>query len=97
MSTRGPLTIQTAGPGELVGWSWLLPPYKWHFTGRAVEPVRAVQFDAACLRQKCEEDAQLGYQLLTQVARILASRLNATHLQLLDVYGDVTRQPRPVT
>ena len=85
---RGQLTVATLGPGEIVGWSWLLPPYRWHYTGRAVELVRAVQFDGACLRRKCDEDTALGYNLLTRFAEVLVSRLQATRLQLMDVYGD---------
>jgi len=85
---RGQLTVETVGPSEIVGWSWLLPPYRWHFTGRAVELVRAVQFDGACLRKKCDEDPLLGYDLLTRFSQVLISRLQATRLQLMDVYGD---------
>jgi CRP-like cAMP-binding protein len=85
---RGQLTVETVGPGEIVGWSWLLPPYRWHFTGRAVDLVRAVQFDGACLRGKCEHDPALGYDLLNRFAQVLVSRLQATRLQLMDIYGD---------
>ena len=85
---RGQLTVETVGPSEIVGWSWLLPPYRWHFTGRAVDLVRAVQFDGACLRKKCDEDPLLGYDLLTRFSQVLISRLQATRLQLMDVYGD---------
>jgi CRP/FNR family transcriptional regulator, cyclic AMP receptor protein len=85
---RGQLTVETVGPGEIVGWSWLLPPHRWHFTGRAVDLVRAIQFDGACLRNKCEEDPLLGYDLLNRFAQVLVSRLQATRLQLMDVYGD---------
>ena len=85
---RGQLTVETVGPGEIVGWSWLFPPHRWHFTGRAVELVRAVQFDGACLRKKCDEDPLLGYDLLTRFSQVLISRLQATRLQLMDVYGD---------
>jgi len=88
---RGQVTVETVGPGEIVGWSWLLPPYRWHFTGRAVEPVRAVQFDGACLRRKCDEDPLLGYDLLTRFSQVLIGRLQATRLQLMDVYGDADR------
>ena len=84
----GQLTIETVGPGEIVGWSWLLPPYRWHFTGRAIEPVRAVHFDGACLRGKCDEDRALGYELLTRFSHVLVSRLQATRMQLMDVYGN---------
>jgi CRP-like cAMP-binding protein len=89
MPVRGHLTIETAGPGELVGWSWLIPPYRWHFTGRAVDPVRAVRFDGACLRRKAEEDPELGYALTTRFAQMLVARLRATQFQLMDVYGSV--------
>lgn len=88
---NGQIAVDTVGPGEIVGWSWLVAPYRWHFTGRAVELVRAVQFDGACLRRKCEEDPLLGYDLLTRFAQVLVDRLQATRLQLMDVYGDTAR------
>jgi CRP-like cAMP-binding protein len=85
---RPDVTVETVGPGEIVGWSWLLEPYRWHFTGRAVELVRAVQFDGACLRKNCDEDPTLGYALLVRFAQVLVDRLQATRLQLMDVYGN---------
>jgi CRP/FNR family cyclic AMP-dependent transcriptional regulator len=88
---RADVTVETVGPGEIVGWSWLLEPHRWHFTGRAVELVRAVQFDGACLRGKCEEDPALGYALLSRFAGVLVDRLQATRLQLMDVYGNNER------
>ena len=88
---RADVTVETVGPGEIVGWSWLFEPHRWHFTGRAVELVRAVQFDGACLRRKCDEDPVLGYDLLTRFAHVLVDRLQATRLQLMDVYGDGNR------
>lgn len=88
---RGQVTVETVGGGEIVGWSWLLPPHRWHFSGRAVEDVRAVQFDGACLRRKCDDDPVLGYDLLTRFSQVLVSRLQATRLQLMDVYGDNDR------
>lgn len=84
---RGPLTIETIGDGDILGWSWLIPPYHWHFSARAVELTRAIVLDAKCLRTKCEEDYALGYQLLKRFAHIIEQRLQATRLQLLDVYG----------
>jgi CRP/FNR family transcriptional regulator, cyclic AMP receptor protein len=88
---RGQITVETVGSGEIVGWSWLVPPYRWHFTGRAVEPVRAVQFDGACLRGKLNEDTRLGYELVGRFTQVLVNRLQATRLQLMDVYGDSDR------
>jgi CRP-like cAMP-binding protein len=85
---RGPLTLDTVAPGEIAGWSWLVPPHRWHFTGRAVEPARVIRFDGACLRGKCDDDPELGYALVTRFAQVLVERLQATRFQLMDVYGD---------
>ena len=85
---RGRMTVETVGEGEIVGWSWLVPPYRWQLSARAVELVRAVQFDGACLRGKCDEDPQLGYVLLQRFSQPLVERLQAARIQLLDMYGD---------
>jgi CRP-like cAMP-binding protein len=85
---RGPLTIETLEPGEVLGWSWLFPPYRWHFDARALSGVRATAFDGACLRGKCSDDPALGYDLMQRFARVMMERLQATRLRLLDVYGD---------
>lgn len=85
---RGGLVIETVHAGEVVGWSWLFAPYRWHLDGRAVEACELVVFDGACLRGKCEADHELGYQLMRRFAGNLIERLQATRLQLLDVYGD---------
>lgn len=84
---RGPITIETIEAGEVLGWSWLFPPYRWHFSARVVEPVRAIALDGICLRTKGEEDHDLGYELMKRVAHIMMERLQATRLQLLDLYG----------
>jgi len=84
---RGPITVQTVGPGGVVGFSWLFEPYQWQFDARAVEPVRALALDGLCLRGKCERDPRLGFDLMRRFARVAVSRLQATRLQLLDVYG----------
>jgi CRP/FNR family cyclic AMP-dependent transcriptional regulator len=85
---RGPVTIETVDPGEVVGWSWLFAPYRWHFDARALGLVRATQFDAACLRAKCEQDPAFGYDLILRFTQVLIERLQWTRLRLLDVYGD---------
>ena len=84
---RGPVTFQTLGEGEIVGVSWLIPPYRWSFDARALTLVRAIAVDAACLRQKCEEDHDLGYDMMKRFLPVLIQRLQATRLQILDVYG----------
>lgn len=84
---RGILTIQTLGAGDVLGWSWLFPPYRWRFDARARELTRAIALDGTCLRRKCDEDHSLGYELVKRFAHIIIERLQATRLQLLDVYG----------
>jgi CRP/FNR family cyclic AMP-dependent transcriptional regulator len=84
---RGLTTVQTVGEGEILGWSWLFAPYRWHFDARAQQPTRALAFDGKCLRGKCEEDHDLGYAIYTRFMRIATDRLQATLLQLLDLYA----------
>jgi CRP/FNR family transcriptional regulator, cyclic AMP receptor protein len=84
---RGPVTIETLEAGEVVGWSWLFPPHRWHFDARALSLVRATSFDGGCLRGKCEADPRLGYDLMSRFAQVIVDRLQWTRLRLLDVYG----------
>jgi CRP/FNR family cyclic AMP-dependent transcriptional regulator len=86
---RGPITIQTLGEGQVLGWSWLIEPYRRRFDARAVELTRAIALDGECLRGQCEEDHHFGYELMKRVAHLMDQRLQATRLQLLDVYDDV--------
>ena len=82
-----PLTIQTIGPGRILGWSWLFSPYRWQFEARAVEPTSVIAMDARCIRGKIEVDAHLGYDLLQRFSKILIDRLQATRMQLIDMYA----------
>jgi CRP/FNR family cyclic AMP-dependent transcriptional regulator len=84
---RGPLIIETMEEGEVLGWSWLVPPYRYFGDARAVTPVSATALDGACLRGKCEADAELGYQLLKRVTAVMYHRLQSTRVRLLDLYG----------
>ena len=84
---RGPITIETIGEGDVLGWSWLYPPYKWFLDARAIELVRAVAIDGKCLRGKCEDDPNLGFELMKRFSKIIAERLQGTRLRLLDLYG----------
>ena len=83
------LTIETLQAGDPVGWSWLFAPYRWQLDARALEPCELIGFDGVCLRGKCEADHDLGYELMRRFAENLVDRLQATRLQLIDVYGHV--------
>jgi CRP/FNR family cyclic AMP-dependent transcriptional regulator len=82
---REPITIQTIGEGDVLGWSWLFPPYRWRFSARAVAPTEAIALDGKYLRTKCDEDHDLGYELLKRFAQIIEQRFQAMRrrLQLL--------------
>ena len=84
---RGPLVIDTMEAGEIVGVSWLLPPYRWTFDARASERTRVIAVDAACLRTKCDDDPAFGYAMYKAFAGLVKDRLQATRLRLLDVYA----------
>ena len=84
---RGAVRFETLEEGEIVGLTWLLPPYRWGHDARAIELTRAIALDAKCLRDKCEADHTLGYELMKRFASSMLARLQATRVQLLDVYG----------
>ncbi|HEY7626216.1 MAG TPA: cyclic nucleotide-binding domain-containing protein [Ilumatobacteraceae bacterium] len=86
-SPTGSLLMETLGRGELVGWSWLFEPYRWVFDVEVVAPTRAIVIDSACLRDKCDADAEFGYRLMKRFARVIADRLQTTRVRLLDLYG----------
>jgi len=84
---KGAILIRTREAGEILGWSWLVPPYKWHFDARATEVTKAISLDGKCLRGKCEGDHDLGYEIMKRFNLVIAERLEATRLQLMDIYG----------
>ena len=84
---RGEGVVATVDEGDVVGWSWLVPPYRWFFDARAVTEVSAVSVDAGCLREKCDEDPALGYALMQRVAQVMYQRLQSARIRMLDLYG----------
>src|SRR6266581_5572211 len=79
------ILIETIGAGDLLGWSWMFPPYVWQFTARAIEPTTALFFYAAILREYCEKDHSLGYELLKRISAVMVKRLQAAHEQIVPV------------
>lgn len=84
---RGGMILQTLKQGDVVGWSWLFPPYRWTSDVKAQEDVTVIEFNGRCLRDKCESDHRLGYLLMKSFARIMTQRLQDTRLQMMDIYG----------
>jgi CRP-like cAMP-binding protein len=81
---RDMVPIQTIGPGDVIGWSWMVPGCRWQFSCRATDEVKGLVFDSNWLRERCEGDHELGYHLLKQLVTVIAGRLAATRVQLLD-------------
>jgi CRP/FNR family cyclic AMP-dependent transcriptional regulator len=84
---RGQVVVQTLGPGDVLGWSWLVPPHRWQFTAIANGPVSAIWLDTVRLRALAEEDKELGYPLALGLFEGLLARLQSTRARLLDLYG----------
>jgi CRP-like cAMP-binding protein len=84
---RRPVTVDTLGPGDLLGWSWMFAPYTWDFGAEALSPVRAYEFDGARVRALCDEESTLGLALVRAVAEVLAHRLETARTRLLDLHS----------
>lgn len=85
---RGSAVVETLGPGELLGWSWLFEPYRWHLGARTTEPVDTYEFDAAQIRAEIDEDPAFGLAVTRCVASVaIGRRLRACRIRLLDLYG----------
>jgi CRP/FNR family transcriptional regulator, cyclic AMP receptor protein len=84
---RGRVVVHTLGPGDVLGWSWLVPPHHWHFTATASGPVFAIQLETTQLRALADQDPALGYPLALGLFEVLLGRLQSTRSRLLDLYG----------
>lgn len=87
---RGLVVVQTLGHGDVLGWSWLVPPYRWHFGATATERTTATVLDTGQLRALADKDPAFGYALATTLFAAMLQRLQATRARLLDLY----RSPR---
>ena len=87
VGAKGARIIQTVGPGEVVGWSWLYPPHRWMYDGRALNTVDCLCLDGESVRNHMAEDHEFGFEILRRFGEVIVESLNRTRLQLLDVYG----------
>lgn len=90
---RKPIVLETLSAGEVLGWSWLVPPHRAAFAARAQTNVRVLSFDATCLLKRMEEQPELGFAILRRFVPVMAHRLSAARLQLLDLYGPAMAPP----
>ncbi len=87
---HGAITTDTLVAGEPLGWSWMFPPYAWHFSARAIEPTTALFFDAAVLHKYCNEDLTLGHQLFRRMSEVMVRRLQASRAKLIEALKPTT-------
>ena len=80
-----PFTLMTLDEGEMIGWSWLFPPYRWKFTARALSVVRAISMDGRNVCARCEGDHELGYELMKRFAEIIDNRIEALSAHLVAI------------
>lgn len=88
---RKTFVFQTLSENDILGLSWLIPPYRWTVSARAIKATHAIALDGSCMRKKCEENPQLGFILMKHLVEILAAREEAVRLRLLDVYGNTPK------
>ncbi len=86
LPNRNPLTIYTIEGGGVVGWSWLFPPYKWHFQARATEPTQTILIDSKCIMDLCKKDHSFGYEMMQRVSHLILERLEGTTQQLVNSF-----------
>ena len=94
---RGDQIVETLGPGTVLGWSWLHPPYRWQFGAVARLATTAIAFDAASVRRRCDADPAFGYAALRLFTPVITERLQATRLRLLDLYAAPSQVRRAET
>ncbi|MCK4842535.1 MAG: cyclic nucleotide-binding domain-containing protein [Methylococcales bacterium] len=81
------LEVQTLSTDQILGWSWLIPPYQWHFQAKAEEDSKLLEFNGVAILSQCEQDPKLGYQLLKKFAVLMAERLDVSRQKLMDEWN----------
>ena len=84
---RGPITVQSLGDTDVLGWLWFDTKYHWHLDAKAMDLTRVISLDVKCLHHKCDQDHDFGYELMRRYAHHLAVQFRVTKLQLADMYG----------
>ncbi|MDZ7828546.1 MAG: cyclic nucleotide-binding domain-containing protein [Halofilum sp. (in: g-proteobacteria)] len=82
-----PLVLQRLDEGALLGWSWLIPPYRWNFQARAETPVQVVEFDGRAVREHCEQDPRLGYEILKRFTGLMSERLDEARTRMMEEWS----------
>jgi CRP-like cAMP-binding protein len=90
---RGDQMVETVAAGQLLGWSWLQPPYRWRFEAACIASVTALEFDAPGVRRRCDDDPRFGYAIMRLFLPVVTARLQAARLRLLDLWATGPARP----
>ena len=82
-----PLVLQRLGEGALLGWSWLIPPYRWNFQARAKKAARVLEFDGEAIRGHCEQDPHTGYEILKRFVQLMSERLETARTRMMEEWS----------
>ncbi|MDQ2070308.1 Crp/Fnr family transcriptional regulator [Natronospira bacteriovora] len=82
-----PLELQNLGEGAIIGWSWLIPPYQWHFQARALEDANVIRFDGDVIFKRCEEDPDFGYDMLKRFAGLMSERVSSAREKMMQEWN----------
>jgi CRP-like cAMP-binding protein len=82
-----PLELQVLGEDQVLGWSWLIPPYRWNFVARAVEDSDVIEFDGGAILARCEQDPKFGYELFKRFTALMSERLDAARQKMMDQWN----------
>jgi CRP-like cAMP-binding protein len=82
---QGPgLQLQALGAGQMLGWSWLIEPYRWDFQARVTEEADMIEFDGRAVLAQCEKDKAFGYQLYKRFTYLMSERLGSARRKMMD-------------
>jgi CRP/FNR family cyclic AMP-dependent transcriptional regulator len=84
---EGPaLELQVLGPGSVLGWSWLIAPYRWSFQARATVDTAVLKFDGAEILSRCEKDPAFGYELVKRFSALMSERLHFSRQKMMEAW-----------
>ena len=84
---KGSLLVETLNAGDVLGWSWLVPPYKWRFNAVATAATHAIAINGGKLRALCEKNHELGFEVMKRFLSVIAQRIEMANMEILDLHA----------
>ena len=86
--SQKPIIVQSLKGEEILGWSWMYPPYEWTYDAHAVRDGQMFMIEGKALSELCEKNPECGYRLMHKFSEMMIQRLKSARIQLLDLFGD---------